>query len=204
MLVSNQRHNPSPQPITVHQTEIDRVSSYRYLGTHLTPKLSFALNTAETIAKTNKRLFIMKRTNYIDASQKTLHLAYTAFIESVISFHLPVIYGHMSAKDKSDLSRVVKNANKLSGRQHFPARALVAIRVLFGLECLVTHPHGGFWWIGVAERSWCVRAAFTLVPLLVVITTCRWPRSVAAMEDSGRPGDKFVFIVEYRHDRLRR
>ena len=37
-----------------------------------------------------------------------------------------------------------------------------------------------------------------LVPPFVVITICRWPRSVAATEYSGRPGDKSVFIVSFR------
>ena len=39
----------------------------------------------------------------------------------------------------------------------------------------------------------------TLVPPFMVITTCRWPRSVAATEESGRPSDQSVFIVLFRY-----
>ena len=136
MLITNTRHFPSPPPLQIHDNGIERVEEYRYLGTVLTPKLNFSINTEKTIEKANKRLYIMKRLNYIQASSRTINLAYTAFIESVLSYHLPTLYGHLSEEDKKRLQQLTKTAKYLSGdilecksvqclyEHHFKTRAL--------------------------------------------------------------------------------
>ena len=57
----------------------------------------------------------MKRLSKLGVSPKTIKLAYEAFIESVISFHLAITFKHLSADDIKDLNRQVRIAFKLSG-----------------------------------------------------------------------------------------
>jgi hypothetical protein len=117
MLFTNKRHSPAPPNISIHTNDIERVDSYRYLGTTITSKLSFTTNAELTAAKANKRLYIMKKLHYIKAGSNTINHAYTAFIESILSYHLPIVYGHMSAADKSVLNHTIKTAYRLCAHQ---------------------------------------------------------------------------------------
>ena len=115
LLFTNQRHQPNPEPLTIKQIDIERVEKYKYLGTIVTSKLKFSDNTNLVIDKLSKRLYIMKRLSKLGVSPKTIKLAYEAFIESVISFHLAITFKHLSADDIKDLNRQVRIAFKLSG-----------------------------------------------------------------------------------------
>ena len=117
MLFSNLRHNPSPPPATVHYKEIERVCEYRYLGTILTSKLSFTLNTDCIVKKANKRLYIMRKLSALRVKPETIKLAYAAFIESILTFHLHIIYGHLSGDCKKRLKHVIKTAHRLCNYQ---------------------------------------------------------------------------------------
>ena len=117
LLFSNQRHQPNPDPITIKQKDIERVDEYKYLGTIVTSKLKFSANTDLVTEKISKRLYIMKRLSKLGVSATTIKLAYEAFIESVIAFHLAIIYKHLSADDIKDLNRQIHIAYKLSGEK---------------------------------------------------------------------------------------
>jgi hypothetical protein len=117
ILFSNQRHDPNPDLVSINNTPIERVNKYRYLGTILTPKLKFSENTKSIMERTNKRLYILKRLSSLGANSSTIKLAYKSFIESILSYHLAIIYKHLSADDVHDLNHLVRTAYKLSRKQ---------------------------------------------------------------------------------------
>jgi hypothetical protein len=47
----------------------------------------------------------------------TLKLAYKTFIESILSYHITVIYGHLSADMRTKLNQLIKTARRLSNNQ---------------------------------------------------------------------------------------
>lgn len=51
MIITNHKHFPLPPPVSIHGSEIKRFEQYCYLGTTLTNKLNFSINTDETIKK---------------------------------------------------------------------------------------------------------------------------------------------------------
>lgn len=115
ILFSNQRHQPDPPLLEIDGQPLERVQEYKYLGTYLNHKLNFSTNTDKMAAKANQRLYIVKQLAHMKASPSTINTAYKSFVESVLTFHLTVLYGHLTAEMKTQLNRVIKNAYKLSG-----------------------------------------------------------------------------------------
>ena len=93
---------------------IERVDNFRYLGTVLDPRLDFRLCADHIVSKVRKRLFIMKHLYAKNASDPIRIKCYETFIESVLRFHLPTIFGHLLAESKSKIDRCIKCAAKLS------------------------------------------------------------------------------------------
>ena len=103
----------------LNNSEIEQVSQFTYLGTIITSKLDFTLNTIKTSKKARKRLHIVSKLYHLGITEKLIHTCYKSFIESVLTYHLVVIYKHMSADAKKKLTSVVKSAEYLSGDLSF-------------------------------------------------------------------------------------
>jgi hypothetical protein len=135
LIFSNRRHSPNPPPINIHGGVIERVTEYCYLGTILTSKLTFELNTSKTISKARKRLFIMHKLSYIGANTTTIKIAYTSFIESVLAYHIAIIYEHLTAENKRELNNVIRSAKRLSGHS-LDTNILQLYTARFSTKCL--------------------------------------------------------------------
>ena len=66
--------------------------------------------TTLMVEKARKRLYIMTKPAYLDVSESLSPMAYTFFIESVLSFYLITTYKHLSVNDLKLLSSVTKSA----------------------------------------------------------------------------------------------
>lgn len=117
MVLCNKRSNPTPNPITIGHHLIEQVTEYKYLGTVIHHKLNFDSNTHSVISKAEKRLFIIKQLAKLHVSPSTIKLAYTTFLESVMRYHLPIIYGHLSADNINQYNHIIKSAISLSRGQ---------------------------------------------------------------------------------------
>ena len=110
----NKRDDPNPSLINMCGAEIQRVDEYKYLGTILNNKLCFKANTSNIVKKASQRLHIIKQLAFLHAKANTIQLCFSTFIESVLSYHLAIIYGHLSQDDKRQYNQVLKTANRLS------------------------------------------------------------------------------------------
>ena len=113
----NKRDEPNPATLDINGSEIQRVDEYKYLGTIVEKKLSFKSNTDNIIKKANKRLYIMKQLAFLKVQPSTIRLAYTTFIESVLSYHLSIIFGHLIQDDTKLYNHTIKTARLLSNDQ---------------------------------------------------------------------------------------
>jgi hypothetical protein len=117
MLFTNARHEPCPPDIYIHGQALERVDEYKYLGTTVTSKLKFQNNTNIIVNKVRKRQYMMRTLAKIGVSHKTIKLVYEAFIESVLSYHLAVLYKHLTASETRDLNNLIRTSYKLSGNK---------------------------------------------------------------------------------------
>ena len=90
------------------------MSEFTYLGTVLNQKLDFKANTEKCVSKARKRLH-MSKLRHLGINASLITKWYKSFIESVLTYHLTVVFSHPTNDSKKLLQRVVKSAMKRSG-----------------------------------------------------------------------------------------
>jgi hypothetical protein len=111
---SNLRFNPVCDDIVIDGTAIEKVESFKYLGTTLHCKLNFQQNTEVVVNKARKRLFIMKQLSALGTSEPIRKMCYTTFIECLFKYHISTIYGHMSTSCCKSVDKVIRLAGYLA------------------------------------------------------------------------------------------
>lgn len=111
---SNKRSELSPPSITIGSHLIEQVDTYKYLGNTLHEKLNFDPNTDTIISKAENRLSITKQLANHKVKTSIIQLACKRFIEIVLVYNLPVIYGHLSADNIWRYNRIINRASRLS------------------------------------------------------------------------------------------
>jgi hypothetical protein len=111
----NARDNTSYPQLLVNGTPIEQVNQFTYLGTILTSKLDFTPNTLKTIKKARQRLHIVSKLYHLGVNEKLIKTCYKSFIESIITYHLVVVYSHMNADCKRKLKSVIKTSEYQAG-----------------------------------------------------------------------------------------
>jgi len=111
---SNARDNPETTPVVIGDANIEQVTSYRYLGTTISNKVKFHENTDKLTEKARKKLHIMKKLHFLGTTDQLATICYRTFIESALVHNLTAIYHHLSASERTALSNITKNAEKLS------------------------------------------------------------------------------------------
>lgn len=61
ILFSKPKDEPDPPPIIIEDTPLERLTTYKYLGTTISNKLKFQRNTELLIDSARKKLFIMRK-----------------------------------------------------------------------------------------------------------------------------------------------
>ena len=96
-------------------TEVERVTSFKFLGVHIPKDLPWTLNSSILIKKAHQRLFILKRLKKAHLSPQILVNFYRCTIESILTNCISVWYGSCSVTDRKSLQRVVKTAQRITG-----------------------------------------------------------------------------------------
>ncbi|KAK3516317.1 hypothetical protein QTP70_009371 [Hemibagrus guttatus] len=94
---------------------VKRVSSFRFLGTHISEDLSWTINTSSLVKKAHQHLFYLNtlKKNYL--SSTILVNFYHCTIESILTNCITVWYGNCSVPDRKALQREVKTAQRIIG-----------------------------------------------------------------------------------------
>ena len=114
MIFSNARDSPNPDQLVINTTTVEQVDKFKYLGTVLDCKMNFKPHTEYVDEKMRKRLFIMKLLYAMGISEPIRVKCYETFIESILKYHLPTVFGHLLAESKTKLNKTIKSAAKLS------------------------------------------------------------------------------------------
>ncbi|KAG5852656.1 hypothetical protein ANANG_G00064880 [Anguilla anguilla] len=118
------------KPICIDGTEVECVTSFKFLGVHISEDLSWALTTSTLVKKAHQRLFFLRRLRKAHLSPQILVNFYRCTIESILTNCITVWYGSCSASDRKALQRVVKTAQRIT------SSALPAIQTVQHKRCL--------------------------------------------------------------------
>uniref|UniRef100_A0A3Q3GWF6 Reverse transcriptase domain-containing protein n=1 Tax=Labrus bergylta TaxID=56723 RepID=A0A3Q3GWF6_9LABR len=101
-------------PIHINGMAVERVSSFKFLGTHITEDLSWSTNTSSLVKKAHQRLFFLRTLKRHHLSSAVLMNFYRCVIESILTSSVSVWYGNCSVADRKALQRVVKTAQRIT------------------------------------------------------------------------------------------
>ncbi|KAI3352041.1 hypothetical protein L3Q82_020853 [Scortum barcoo] len=116
MIVDFRRGRHLPSPLYIGGTAVEVVSSFRYLGVHISDDLTWSKNTSCLIRKAHQRLYFLRRLRRAGLGSSVLTSFYRCVVESVLSSCIIVWHGSCSAAEKKALQRVVKAAQRTVGR----------------------------------------------------------------------------------------
>ncbi len=102
-------------PLTIDSSTVERVSSTKFLGVHITEDLTWTTNTMSLSKKAQQRLHFLRRLKRASLPPPILTKFYRGTIESVLTSCITVWYGNCSAADRKTLQRTVNTAAKIIG-----------------------------------------------------------------------------------------
>ncbi|KAI4874028.1 hypothetical protein NFI96_005710 [Prochilodus magdalenae] len=104
-------------PLYINGAKVERVSSVRFLGQHLTDDLSCLLHTNKAVRSACQRLFFLRRLRKFGLPPDILTNFYRCTTESILMACITVWYGSCTAYDRKALKRVVRTAESIIGRK---------------------------------------------------------------------------------------
>eukprot|EP00064_Thunnus_orientalis_P017815 superscaffoldBa00003888_g17901 len=122
--------DPVPQ-LTLNGEAVERVSSYKYLGTIINSDLFFNNNTQTIFKKCQQWIYLVRRLRHLNAVPPILRSFYICHIESLLTLSFLAWYEGLSETNKSKLRtnksklrRVITLGSKPSGAMLNPPAAL--------------------------------------------------------------------------------
>ncbi|KAI2644267.1 hypothetical protein H4Q32_026219 [Labeo rohita] len=116
-LISNNDETPYREEVAqlVECSAVERVSSTKFLGVHITEDLTWTTNTMSLSKKAQQRLHFLRRLKRASLPPPILTTFYRGTIERVLTSCIAVWYGNCSAADRKTLQRTVNTAAKIIG-----------------------------------------------------------------------------------------
>ncbi|KAI4905265.1 hypothetical protein NFI96_004844 [Prochilodus magdalenae] len=134
------------QPLFIRDLEVERVSSFKYLGVHISDDLTWTLNTTYVLKRAQQRLYFLRRLRKFGMSPRILSNFYSCIIESILTSCITVWYGSTTVKDRKRLQRVVKTATKITKMAQPSLQSIYNLRVHRRAASIIkdpTHPQHG-------------------------------------------------------------
>ncbi len=102
-------------PLTIDSLTVERVSSTKFLGVHITEYLTWTTNTISLSKKAQQCLHFIRRLKRASLPPPIITTFYRGTIESVLTSCITVWYGNCSAADRKTLQQTVNTAAKIIG-----------------------------------------------------------------------------------------
>ncbi|KAL0150918.1 hypothetical protein M9458_053837 [Cirrhinus mrigala] len=118
-------------PLYINEEMVERVSCFKFLGTHISEDLSWTKNIMALVKKAQKRLYFLRMLRKVNLPQRLLVSFYSCSIESILTYGMLVWYGSSTAADKKALQRVIKTAQNIIAKQQLPT-----LENIFTSRCL--------------------------------------------------------------------
>ncbi|KAK3548630.1 hypothetical protein QTP70_015943, partial [Hemibagrus guttatus] len=115
MIVDFRRNTPALPPLTIMNSTVLTVESFRFLGTTIFQDLKWDTHIDSIIKKAQQRLYFLRQLWKFNLPQELLTQFYTAVIESVLCTSITVWFGSATKSDIRRLQRTVRTAERIIG-----------------------------------------------------------------------------------------
>ncbi|XP_054629453.1 stromal cell-derived factor 2-like protein 1 isoform X1 [Dunckerocampus dactyliophorus] len=144
MIIDPRTREKEPhKPLFIDETEVERVKTFKFLGTHISEDLTWSHNTQQIMKKSQRRLYFLRRLRKFGMSTTSLSCFYRCTIESVLTASITVWYGNCTTRDRKALQRVIKTSQNIVGAALPSLQDIYKSRVLRRTHNLIkdsTHP----------------------------------------------------------------
>ncbi|KAK3521948.1 hypothetical protein QTP70_020049 [Hemibagrus guttatus] len=115
MIMDFRRNTPALPPLTIMNSTVPTVESFRFLGTTISQDLKWDTHINATIKKAQQRLHFLRQLRKFNLPQELLIQFYSAIIESVLCTSITVWFGSATKSDIRRLQRTVRTAERIIG-----------------------------------------------------------------------------------------
>jgi len=115
MVIDFRRKRNVLVPLQINGDEVERVSTFKFLGTTISKDLSWTDDTMAIVKKSQQRLRFLRLLRKTNLQGNLLVTFYRSAIESVLAYCLTVWYSGCSAANRKALQRIIKTAEKIIG-----------------------------------------------------------------------------------------
>ncbi len=114
MIVDFRRNPPALPPLTIMNSTVAAVESFKFLGTTISQDLKWNTHTDSIVKKTQQRLYFLCQLRKFNLPQELLKQFYSAIIESVLCSSIIVWFGSAIKSDIKRLQRTVRTAERIN------------------------------------------------------------------------------------------
>ncbi|KAI2647223.1 putative RNA-directed DNA polymerase from transposon BS [Labeo rohita] len=119
MTVDFWRKPPALTPLTIMNSTVAAVDSFRFLRTNISQDLKWDIHIDSIVKKAQQRLYFLRQLKKFNLPQALMTQFYSAVIESVLCSSITVWVGAASKSDIRRLQRTVRTAERITG-VHLP------------------------------------------------------------------------------------
>ena len=87
--------------VVIHDSPIEQVSSYKYLGVHLDDTFSWYVHVESLCSRLQQRLYFLRRLRAYGVDKSIMFLFYQAVLESLFRYGMSSWHGNITAKLKT-------------------------------------------------------------------------------------------------------
>ncbi len=147
IVVDFRRVHTQHAPLTINGATVERVSSTKFLGVHITDDLSWTNNTAALAKKAQQCLYFLRKLRRARAPASIMCTFYRGTIESILTSCITVWYGACNASCRKTLQRIVRAAEKIVSVSLPSLQDIYSTRLTRKALCIAgdpTHPTHSF------------------------------------------------------------
>ena len=130
LVVDFRRHKQPCTQVNILGTDIEMVTSYKYLGVHLNNKLDWTDHTAATYKKGQSRLYLLRKLRSFGVQGALLTSFYDSVVASAIFYGVVCWSSSISAADRRRLDKLIKKASSILGCPLDPVQVVGESRMM--------------------------------------------------------------------------
>ncbi len=115
MIVDFRRNPPALPPLTIMDSTVAAVESFRFLGTNISQNLKWDNHIDSIVKKAQRRLCFLRLLRKFNLPQELLKQFYSAIFESVLCSSITVWFGSDTKTDIRRLQRTFRTAERIIG-----------------------------------------------------------------------------------------
>ncbi len=113
MIVDFRRKPPALPPLTIMNSTVTAVESFRFLGTTISQDLKWDTHIDSIVKKAQQSLYFLRKLRKFNLPQELLKQFYSAITESVPCTSITVWFSSATKSDLRRLRRVVRTAERM-------------------------------------------------------------------------------------------